>query len=179
MQYSVHAPTPFIRDRADQLLPGWSVPIASVLIVMQRSRVNLLQHTEATEAEKRRLRSRFLLFGCQVAQYLGEMGYVAEAFDPRTGQPFSSRPGSLQLDDVAIARSLLGYPTEQAGACSLICHPLWGEAVYPSTLIASAPPALTTLAADRADRAWQRGQMPAIVNRDSLKTNRSLVGALS
>ncbi len=70
------------------------------------------------------------------------MGHLAEVFDPRTGSPLFSQPGSLRLDDVAVVRSCLGYATCDRYGCSVILHPVWGSAVYPSTLLSSAEPHL-------------------------------------
>ena len=164
MEYSAHAPSQFIRTHADQLLPAWSASIASVVIVLQRSQVNLLQRSAATEQEKRRLRSQFVEFACRISQQLEEMGYVADAFDPRTGLPLFSQPGSLQLDDVALAQSLLGYQTKRVGACNLIIHPTWGEAVYPATVVSSASPAIATLAVDCVSQTLPLNKTPSFEN---------------
>ncbi len=123
-----------------RLLPTWSHPVASVLIVIQPYDGGLLKKTPQTEAQKQRLRQQFLDFGYQVATRLQQMGYLAEIFDPRTGMPLLSKPGQLTLDDVALARSCLGYETAHSYGCNLILHPIWGSSVYPSTLVSSAQP---------------------------------------
>jgi Methylmalonic aciduria and homocystinuria type D protein len=140
MQWSVHPPNAFLQSHLDQLLPGWRSPVQSILIVLQHSGQSLLQHTTATEAEKRRLRQRFILFGQQLISQLQSQDYQGELFDPRTGLPLLSAPGTLHLDDIAVVRSTLGYPTHLQGGCMTIKHPTWGSAVYPSILVSSAPP---------------------------------------
>lgn len=142
MQYSVHAPTLFIRKHLDKLLPDWSRPVGSVLVVLQPCTSELTQRTPAAESQKQQLRSQFLEFGYPVAAQLQQLGHLADLFDPRTGFPLLSRPGSLRLDDVAVARSCLGYPFTRCQGCSVILHPTWGSAVYPSTLLSSAEPSL-------------------------------------
>jgi hypothetical protein len=140
MQYSTHQPSQFICTHLTGLLPAWSHPVASVLIVIQPCDGGLLHKTPQTEAQKHHLRQQFLEFGYQVATRLQHMGYLAEVFDPRTGLPLLSQPGRLTLDDVAIASSCLGYETTHSCGCDLILHPTWGSSVYPSTLLSSAQP---------------------------------------
>jgi Methylmalonic aciduria and homocystinuria type D protein len=140
MQWSVHPPSSFLQSHLDQLLPGWLEPVQSILIVLQHSEQSLLQRTTATEAEKRRLRQRFMRVGHQLITRLKSQNYQAEMFDPRTGLPLFSPPGTLHLDDIAVVRSTLGYPTHRQGECMTIKHPTWGSAVYPSILVSSAPP---------------------------------------
>ncbi len=142
MQWSVHTPSQFICTHRTKLLPAWSLPVSSVLVVLQPSSCNLLEKSPAAEAQKQLLRQQFLQFGGQVAARLQHMGHLAEVFDPCTGSPLFSPPGSLRLDDVAVVRSCLGYSTCDRHGCSVILHPIWGSAVYPSTLLSSAEPHL-------------------------------------
>ncbi len=140
MQWSVHPPNAFFQSHLDQLLPGWLEPVRSILIVLQQANRSLLRCTAATEAEKHRLRQQFILFGEQLVAQLKSQDYQAELFDPRTGLPLFSPPGTLRLDDIAVVRSTLGYPTLPKGGCLTISHPTWGSAVYPSILVSSATP---------------------------------------
>ncbi len=138
MQYSVHPPSEFIGQHYKKLLPRWSVPVRSVLIVLQPATVQLAQQSLETELQKHYLRSRFLDFGLEIADHLRRVGHAADVFDPRTGFPILSEAGSIPLDDVAVVRSSLGYGTLQIGDCFTIVHPDWGSAVYPSILMSSA-----------------------------------------
>ncbi len=138
MQYSVHAPNPFICKNLSRLLPDWSSPVRSVLVVLQPCQMELMQVTPETDAQKQQLRQRFLDFGLAIVQNLRRAGHLADLFDPRTGHPFLSQAGTLRLDDVAVVRSILGYSTTRFGNCCGILHPQWGSAVYPSILISSA-----------------------------------------
>jgi hypothetical protein len=149
IQYSVHPPTLYVAAHVNQLLPAWSMPIRSVLIVLQQSKQCLLVRTEATERDKDLMRQRFLDMSTPVALNLIAAGYMAEVFDPRTGLPTLSTAGSIGLDDVAIAQTALGYPVTNYETCPALIHPIWGNAVYPSTLLSSAP---IHVLADIADR---------------------------
>lgn len=138
MQYSIHPPSLYILQHQSQLLPDWSLPIQSVLIVLQPCPIILLDRTVETEACKDQQRQRFLDLSQAIAARLRQLGHLATAFDPRTGLPVHDRAGDLYLDHVAVVRSLLGYAKISSGNCSVILHPLWGGAVYPSVLLASA-----------------------------------------
>ena len=140
MQYSVHDPSPFICTNLDKLLPTWSVPVRSVLIVLQPCTCNLLERTPLAEQQKFELRQKFLQFGYDVAAKLQQLGHLVDVFDPRTGLPLLSQAGPSKLDDVAVVRSCLGYPSSSSHGCSVVVHPTWGSSVYPSTLVSSAPP---------------------------------------
>lgn len=140
MQYSVHAPSQFIYTHRNQLLPNWSCPIASVLLVLQPCEIDLLRKNLKVAVQKDRLRQRFLRFGYSVATQLEQLGHCVAIFDPKTGFPWRSPSGSIPLDDVAVARTCLGYRSVQEAGCSVLLHPTWGSAVYPSTLLSSAEP---------------------------------------
>lgn len=140
MQYSVHSPNEFIRTHLGQLLPSWSLPVLSVLLILQQCQFSPFDRTIDTENDKHQLREQFIQFGCHIALKLREVGHLADIFDPRTGLPMNSPPGQLKLDDVAVARSALGYSINGSGPCAMIVHPTWDKAVYPSTLLSSAHP---------------------------------------
>lgn len=138
LQYSVHPPTEFIRTHLDQLLPSWSLPVLSVLIVLQLCQFTFLERTVDTEIYKNQFHQQFIEFGSQIVFQLRAMGYLADMFDPRTGWPITSPPGQLRLSDVKVVRAALGYSIDRNGPCAMIVHPTWGRAVYPSTLVSSA-----------------------------------------
>lgn len=142
IQCSVHSPPSFVQNHWSQLLPEWTEPVHAVLIVLQRCPRTLQERDLATEVQKDLFREQFLQMGDSIVKSLQAMHHLADLFDPRTGQPLRSAPGALRLDDVAVVRSLLGYPSCRQGHCAMVLHPLWGAAVYPSVLVASAPPDL-------------------------------------
>lgn len=147
IQYSVHTPSLFLSKHWEQLLPDWRVPVAAVLVLLQECPTNLLEKTMYSEQQKQILRERFLEVGLAIATQLEARGYQAEMFDPRSGLPLRSRPGSLQLDDVAVVQAVLDYPATCQGGCLLIHHPDWGSAVYPSILVSSAHPSILSAVA--------------------------------
>jgi hypothetical protein len=149
IEYSVHLPSEFIASHLDQLLPDWLVPVLSVLIVMQRSQVALSERNPATEVQKQMLRRQFIAFGQQISEHLHQMGHQTELFDPKTGQPLLSQPGSITLDDVAVVQATLGYPLIETGGCWLIRHPTWDTAVFPAVLMSSAKPEVVVAIANQ------------------------------
>ena len=140
MQCSVHAPNQFIHAHLDRLLPDWTEPALSVLIVLQPCCVSLEHQTPETEQQKHNLRQTFLELGQAVAAKLHQQGYLADVFDPKTGFPTLTQPGNLRLDDVRVAHACLGYALDRSDKCTLILHPKWGKAVYPAVLVSSAHP---------------------------------------
>lgn len=146
MHYSVHPPSPFIQSHLGRLLPDWSHPVSSVLVILQPSSCNFLDRTPITESKKQFLRQNFLELGCQVATKIQQAGHLVAVFDPCTGFPLNQKPGQIGLDDVAVAGACLGYPTVDRYGCCVILHPDWGSAVYPSTVLSTAAPALVEAA---------------------------------
>lgn len=144
MQYSVHPPSEFIATHSEKLLPEWSDPIRSIVVVLQLSDRELTEHCRETDLQKQILRSQFLEFGLKLAESLKD--HLVELFDPKTGFPMLSEAGSLPLDDVAVVRSTLGYAIVPVGNCLTIVHPSWGSAVYPSILMSSADKTLVEAA---------------------------------
>jgi Methylmalonic aciduria and homocystinuria type D protein len=140
LQYSIHRPSSFIHRHRVDLLPDWQVSVSSLMVILQTCPVSLYEVTPATEYQKRRLRRRSLCLVKTLITSLQDAGYAADGFDPRTGKPFYSRPGSLTLDDVAVVQSVLGYPLVASGDCYLIKHPAWGCCVFPTVLVSEASP---------------------------------------
>jgi hypothetical protein len=138
-QYSVHEPSPFMVSHRTELLPDWTVPIASVLVILQHCPVPLCEVTPQTQHYKDKLRLSFLELAQTLVHQLQLKGYCAEPFDPKTGHPCHSRPGLLSLDDVAVIAAVLGYPCLVSGDCRLIQHPIWGDGVFPSVIVSTAP----------------------------------------
>lgn len=140
IQFSIHLPPPYLRSHLPQLLPDWTVPVGSVLIVLQRAQLPLTERTVATERQKEQLRSVFLDLGSQIIAQGQREGYRSDCFDPRTGHPIGSTVGVSPLNDVAVVHACLGYPLVSHGGCRGIQHPDWGNAVYPSILVSTASP---------------------------------------
>ena len=61
-------------------------------------------------------------------QHLGAAGLWADVADPRTGRALFGSGGS-QWSEVTAGRTLLGYPTRDAGACPVLVHPTHGTSL--------------------------------------------------
>jgi len=139
VQGSVHEPSPFLCAHLHRLLPTWQSPLGSAIVLLQRCSMSLSCRTHHTEQEKDLLRDRFFHLGNIIAEALMDRGFEVELFDPKTGVPVRSPKGFIKLDDVAVARAALGYPVRQKGGCIYLVHPQWGDGVYPTTMVSSAP----------------------------------------
>ena len=136
---SIHRPSAFVVQNLERVLPDWNLPVLWVVIVLQQARCELVETTAEIEHEKERLREKFLRFGFEVAFSLRDRGFLSNLIDPRTGYPLLSQPGEILHDDTAVVKALLGLPVIH-NRCCVLEHPVWGKAVYPSTLLTSAPP---------------------------------------
>jgi Methylmalonic aciduria and homocystinuria type D protein len=142
VQISIHSPSSYIRANCERILPDWkNKPSMWVVIVLQRSCYELLEKTPQIEAEKEKLREKFMRFAFDVAFNLRDQGYLTDLIDPRTGYPLLSCPGEIPHDDTAVVKALLNYPIIQ-NECRVLVHPDWGMAVYPSIFISEAPPVI-------------------------------------
>ncbi|MFK0732008.1 MAG: methylmalonic aciduria and homocystinuria type D protein [Gloeotrichia echinulata GP01] len=142
IQISIHSPSQYICANCERILPDWKQqPFLWVVIVLQQSQYPLVESTAFIEIEKERLREKFMRFGCDLAFNLRDRGYVTDLIDPRTGYPLLSHPGTVPHDDTAVVKALLKYPVIH-NKCSVLVHPDWGTAVYPSILLSEAPPIL-------------------------------------
>ena len=139
VQISVHRPSLFMVQNLERVIPDWNLPVLWVAVVLQQARYQLAESTPHVEREKERLREKFMRFGFDVAFNLRDRGFLSDLIDPRTGYPLLSRPGEIRHDDTAVVKALLGFPVT-TNLCSVLTHPYWGTAVYPSTLFASASP---------------------------------------
>ena len=138
-QLCICYPSQFILQHQQELLPEWQTPIAGVVLLLQKSRVSFQEFDRNIVREKDRLRANFLRWGTNLIFALQDLGYSSDLFDPRTGYPLLGQQGKLSFDDNAVVRALLDYPVTSYKHCSLIEHPVWGDRVYPSTIVTTAP----------------------------------------
>ena len=138
-QTYIEPPSAFMLERQQQLLPDWEVPIANVIVVLQQSRILLKSTNPEVMQEKNYLREQFWRLGCNLVFRLRDSNYISDIFDPRTGYPWLSSRGEITLNDNAVVAALLDFPVTAYKNCSLIEHPQWKEAVYPSTIVSNAP----------------------------------------
>lgn len=138
IEISIAAPHQFFQKHQQELLPDWDLAVVSIILFLQRSRIELTEFELKVDREKDRLRANFIRFGCSLILKLEDRGYKSDLFDPRNGYPFLSHQGKLTLDDNAIVRALLHYPVSSYQKCSLIEHPTWGNNIYPGTIVTRA-----------------------------------------
>ncbi|MFQ4145762.1 methylmalonic aciduria and homocystinuria type D protein [Chlorogloeopsis sp. ULAP02] len=140
VEISIHSPSQYICANCEKILPDWKNQNSFwVVIFLQQSKYEIVESCLEIEAEKQRLREKFMKFGIDVAFILRDRGYLTDLIDPRTGYPLFSRPGKFPHDDTAAVKALLGYPVIK-NKCRLLIHPRWGMAVYPSILLSAAHP---------------------------------------
>ena len=133
------SPSQFIFKYQSELLPGWHTPIELVVLFLQESNISFRGSSREIIVDKDRLRSHFLRFGANLVFALQDIGYQSDLFDPRTGYPWLTQPGSMTLDDNAVVTALLDYPAIAYKNCSLLNHPTWGDRIYPGTIVTTAP----------------------------------------
>ncbi|MBE9045378.1 methylmalonic aciduria and homocystinuria type D protein [Pleurocapsales cyanobacterium LEGE 10410] len=138
IEIAIAPPHQFVLDRQQQLLPDWKVEPAYMILLLQQSSISLKVISPEADREKNLLRAKFIYWGRALIFALQDRGYQGELFDPRTGCPLFGRQG-INLDDNAVAKALLNYPVVSYRQCSLLIHPTWGDRVYPSTMVTSAP----------------------------------------
>lgn len=138
VQICIAPPHQFLLNRRQQLLPGWKVIISYLIVILQQSSIPLKESSFEVALEKDNLRAKFMLFGRSLIFALQAQEYQSDLFDPRTGYPLFARSG-MTFDDNAAVKAILKYPVISHRQCSLLIHPVWGNQVYPSTIVTSAP----------------------------------------
>ena len=138
VQIYINIPSKFMIDHQTELLPTWETSIRHVIIVLQRADLALEDLNDEVAREKDHLRTNFLRFANELVTMLRDRNYLSEAFNPPTGYPLFSPPGELTLNDNSLVHTLLKFPLIPYKGCSLITHPQWGTAVYPSTIVTTA-----------------------------------------
>ncbi len=138
IQIYIDRPSQFMMDNQQKLLPTWDVSIACAIVVLQKSRLPTSDVNPDVNQEKNYLREQFLRFGCDLIFQLRDRNYQSDLFDPRSGYPLISSKGKLTLNDNAVVNALLGFSVTKYNNCSLLNHPQWKTAVYPSTIVSTA-----------------------------------------
>ncbi|MCC0178648.1 methylmalonic aciduria and homocystinuria type D protein [Waterburya agarophytonicola K14] len=139
IQVCITAPSQFVLEYQQFLLPDWEISITHLVLILQESHISLKEFNHRVVTEKDRLRANFLRFGWELIFTLQDQGYQSDLFDPRTGYPLLGQKGKFTLDDNATVKALLNYPVIEYNNCSLLEHPTWGDRVYPSTVATTAP----------------------------------------
>lgn len=137
IEICIVAPSQFVIDHQQQLLPNWNISVSYLILVLQRSSISLKQPTTKVAQEKNQLRAKFIRFGCSLIFALQDQGAKSDLFDPRTGCALLAN-SDLALDDNAVIGATLGYSVISYQQCSLLTHPVWEQNVYPSVIATSA-----------------------------------------
>lgn len=138
IQIYIEPPSQFLIDNQWQLLPTWDKPITYGILILQKSCLSLIDNNPEVAQEKNYLREQFLRFGGDLVEQLRDRGFESDLFDPRSGYPVFSNKGSLTLNDNGLVHALLGFRLIPYQNCSLLIHPQWQTAVYPSTVVSTA-----------------------------------------
>jgi hypothetical protein len=134
-------PSLFVAQNLRHLLPELPTKKVWVLLLLQQSQVPLNQLNPQVEIEKNLLRNKFMNFSLSMAHTLRSYDFYSDFFDPITGYPVLSHPGTISHDDVAMVNALLGFSMTDDDCTGLI-HPIWQTAVYPGVLMTTATPAV-------------------------------------
>lgn len=144
LEYSVHAaPASFVRHVVPVFpqMPKEKKHELVVVPVCQKSLVALNKYGAKEEEEKDRLLEQFIEWSRKIVEPLKEAGHWADVTDPASGQAYFGDASSSTYADVEGLQQLLRYEVDtiSGGGCRMVRHPMWGLAVYPSTLFTTAP----------------------------------------
>ncbi|MDJ1183869.1 methylmalonic aciduria and homocystinuria type D protein [Roseofilum casamattae] len=141
MEISIHPPHDYLQQNLSELMPSCPTENVWTIIVLQQANLPLTEDLPGVPEEKDRLRDKFIGFveaiGDRLQHLSDGQNPFTDGFDPRTGTPLHSTPGSLTHSDVTAVRTALGYDLIP-GECAAISHPRWGTAVYPSVILSTA-----------------------------------------
>ena len=138
VEISIHPPHDYLQQNLSELMPSCPTENIWTIIVLQQANLPLTEDIPGVQAEKDRLRDKFIGLVEAICDRLSDgHNTFTDGFDPRTGTPLHSPPGTLTHSDVAAVRAALGYDLIP-GECAAISHPDWGTAVYPSVIISTA-----------------------------------------
>lgn len=126
-------------DNWDKLLPDWSVPPQTIILVLLNSHFSLDGEGKLIEREKDRLLKQFMALGESFALASQQRGIIAEIISPKDGTPQYSTQGDLIFDLVATVHHSLGFDYFRTLlGCQLLKHPVWQTAIYPGLFLSEA-----------------------------------------
>jgi hypothetical protein len=141
VKVSIQAPTQFLANNWQRLLPSWQIVPQSIVIILFKSKFSLEQEGELIIQEKNRLLQEFLSQGNLFYTLSQQQGYLSEIVSPKEGTPQYSNRGELTFDLVAIIHESLGLPYSRTKeGCKVLIHPEWGMSIYPGLFICEATP---------------------------------------
>eukprot|EP01039_Chlorochromonas_danica_P008851 gene8851-9760_t len=123
------------------VFPDRTIDHPVVITTMQHAKMELVQLGQEVDAEKDFLLERFVRFATAVCQRVQKKGFWIDFIDPCSGLPMHGAGNSI-YNEVQSAQILLGYDYMNAGCCKVLLHPVWTTAVYPASIVSTAPPEL-------------------------------------
>lgn len=130
------SPSLFIQQNWQQLLPHWSSPPQTLLLVCLRSSENLSLGNDAVQREKDRLWQAFHHCTQELCLVAQTQGICLEAICPKTGLAVQAPSPAWVFDLVYLFHDRLGFPWQRTNqGCKVFHHPRWGQACYPGLLI--------------------------------------------
>ena len=130
------SPSDFIQQHWQQLLPHWSNPPQTLLLVCFHSSENLSLENKAVQREKDRLWQAFHHCTQGLSLVAQTQGICLEAICPKTGLAVQAPSPALVFDLVHLFHDRLGFAWQRTDqGCKVFHHPRWGPACYPGLLI--------------------------------------------
>jgi len=129
-------PSLFIQQNWPKLLPHWSKPPQTLLLVCFRAQENLSFVNETVQREKDRLWQAFHHCAQRLHPIAQSQGILLEAICPKTGLAVQAPPQSGIFDLVYLFHDRLGFPWQRTTqGCKVVTHPRWQQAFYPALWI--------------------------------------------
>ena len=110
-----------------------------VVPVFQKSAVDLSHWGDEEAKEKDRLLEQFVLWANAVREHVTSAGHWLNFTDPASGYPVHGDRGGMTCNDVDVCLLCVKFPTVDLGVCKIMSHPEWKTAVYPTTMVTTAP----------------------------------------
>jgi len=141
-QYNLHGCPRMILVEIERCFPDFKKLAidkvnVTVVLIFQRSEVELASWGDKQQQEKDRLLEIFVKFAEELHRELEKNGIWSDFPDPCSGKPWFSAQSNFTFSDIDCAEVLTHYRTESVGSCRILLHPQWGTAVYPTTFIST------------------------------------------
>ena len=130
------SPTVFINQNWFDLLPDWSNPPQTLIILCLQANCNLELTEKAIADEKDRLFDAFQEVAKVMENLAQQNQILIESICPKSGFSNHAQAGNLLFDLVSILHECLGFNFKRTDqGCKILSHPQWQQAIYPGLLI--------------------------------------------
>ena len=89
---------------------------------------------------------QFVKWANAVRDQVVAAGHWLNFTDPASGYPVHGDRGGMTCNDVDVCLLCTKFPTVDLGVCKILSHPEWKTAVYPTTMVTTAPLEVLTTA---------------------------------